>query len=520
MNMNYPVDQDTEIILLRQRLAEAEELINAIRRGVVDGIIAENGQIYTLQSADYIYRVLVDTMNEGAVTLGLDGTILYANRRFSELMGEQPDGFVGKSFKDFIRDADRDGFSWLMRRGLQMPSRADFTIHTSAGKELCVLLSVSTLVPYDIAAVSVLVTDLTDQKRNEETAVVRKRLEMSQSAGRVGTFDWNLQTGLVVWTKELEELFGLPPRSFEGSYQAWAKRVHPEDLPRVEAVISDGLKTGQTFHAEYRIIWPDGSIHWIDAKGTAENDEDGRLVRCVGVNLDVTERKQLELRLARSNSELVEYAAVASHDLQAPLRTISSYLGVLEAKYASLFDDKAKRYFDYIIKSTALMGRLIRGILDYSQAGGQEAPLEVMEISEPLREAIGHLDEAIRKSQAVVEIGPMPSVRANRVNMTRLFQNLLSNAIKFCTQRPYITISATRGEHEWVLSVSDNGPGIAKSSTERIFKLFQRLASEAEVPGSGIGLATCKKIVERHGGRIWVDSTVGVGSTFSFSIPH
>ena len=519
MNTKARIDQQAEIQQLRQRLAEAEEVIGAIRRGTVDGFIADDGQVYTLQSADHVYRVLVDTMSEGAVTLGLDGAILYANRRFSELVGRPIDALTGASFASYLRAEDRAAFDGLLQRGQRVPTRGDFTLVPAGSVPLCVLLSASTLIPHGISAICVLVTDLTEQKRNEETAQVRRRLELSQSAGRVGTFDWDLRTGRVVWTKDLVALFGLPPDGFDGTYAGWAKWVHPDDLVGIEAKITESLKTGQPFHGEYRIIRPDGSLHWIEAKGSVECDEDGHAIRCVGVNLNITERKQLELRLARSNAELAEYAAVVSHDLQAPLRTISSYLGVLETRYAGLFDDKAKRYFDHVINSTALMGRLIRGILDYSQAGGRDAPVEVMDSGESLREALGNLDEAIRRRDAIVIPGSLPKVRANRVNLTRLFQNLIGNAIKFCARRPQITISASRAEHEWVFSVTDNGPGIDQDCTERIFNLFQRLPNESNVPGSGIGLATCKKIVEQHGGRIWVESTVGVGSTFHFSLP-
>ncbi len=520
MNDQAAIASASDFLQLRQKLAQAEDVIDAIRRGAVDGFLADDGQVYTLQSADHIYRVLFDTMNEGAVTLALDGCILYANRRFSEMVRLPVDALIGRSFAVLLRDDDQTAFARLIHRGLEIPSRADFLLQPVEGGELSVLLSVSTLVPHGISAVCVLVTDLTEQKRNEETALVRKRLELSQSVGRVGTFDWDVRSGLVVWTTELEALFGLPPRAFDGTYADWAKRVHPDDLAGIEGKIAESLATARPFHGEYRIIWPDGSLHWIEAKGSADYDEQGNATRVVGVNLDVTERKMLELRLARSNAELVEYAAVVSHDLQAPLRTISSYLGVLEARYASLFDDQAKRYFAHVTNGTALMGRLIRGILDYSQAGGADAPVEVIDSADSLREALANLDEAIRQREVVLVSDAMPRIRANRVNLTRLFQNLIGNAIKFCVQQPHITVAARSGEHEWIFSVTDNGPGIAKESTQRIFNLFQRLSHEVEVPGSGIGLATCKKIVERHGGRIWVDSTVGVGSTFFFTIPE
>jgi PAS domain S-box-containing protein len=518
MNSKAAVDLEIENATLRQRLAEAKEVIDAIRSGGVDAFVADNGQVYTLQSADYVYRVLVDSMNEGAVTLGLDGLILYANSRFCELVDMPSDALIGTCFANLVREDERPDFADLMQRSLQARSRDEVTIRTAA-REFSALLSMSALVPFQIPAVSVLVSDLTERKRNEETALIRRRLELSQSVGRVGTFDWDLRTGVVHWTRDLEKLFGLAPGEFDGTYQGWAKWVHPEDLPVAEAQIKQAMTRLEPYHVEYRVVWKDGSVHWIEAKGAVENDAEGKPARFVGINLDVTERKQLELRLERSNAELAEYAAVASHDLQAPLRTISSYLGVLNARYAHLFDDKARKYFNYITESTSLMGRLIRGILEYSQAGGQDSPLETVDSNEAVRQALRNLDESIRQRDARISVQPLPYVRANAVDLTRLFQNLIGNAIKFCVEQPNVTISARRSDHEWIFSVADNGPGIEKGSTERIFKLFQRLTSEAQVPGSGIGLATCKKIVDRHGGRIWVESTVGIGSIFFFTIP-
>jgi light-regulated signal transduction histidine kinase (bacteriophytochrome) len=238
-------------------------------------------------------------------------------------------------------------------------------------------------------------------------------------------------------------------------------------------------------------------------------------------DLDAVKRKveAANQELARSNAELEQFAYVASHDLQEPLRMVSSYTQLLEHRYGDTLDDKAKKYIFYAVDGARRMQGLINDLLVYSRVGTRAQPLERTDSHAALGEAIHNLSSALAESGALVTNGDLPIVAADRSQLVQLFQNLLGNAVKFHgPDSPRIYVSAEPRGDEWVFCVRDNGIGIEAQHFDRIFVIFQRLHTREEFPGTGIGLALCKRVVERHGGRIWVESEPGVGSSFYFSL--
>ncbi len=224
--------------------------------------------------------------------------------------------------------------------------------------------------------------------------------------------------------------------------------------------------------------------------------------------------------LARSNADLQHFAYIASHDLQEPLRMVTSYLQLLERRYKEQFDTDAREFIAYAVDGVTRMQGLINALLSYSRVGTRGKPFAPTDCAVILERALTNLKVAIEESNAVVTHDPLPTVMADDVQLTQVFQNLIGNAVKFRGKRtPQVHVGAQRGKGEWIFSVRDNGIGIDPQHFERIFMIFQRLHTQDEYPGAGIGLAVCKKIVERHGGRIWVESLPGQGSTFYFTIP-
>lgn len=224
--------------------------------------------------------------------------------------------------------------------------------------------------------------------------------------------------------------------------------------------------------------------------------------------------------LIRSNAELQEFAYIASHDLQEPLRMISSYVQLLERRYKGKLDDDADQFIDYVVDGADRMQKMIRGLLDYSRVGTKGMDFAETEFTNVLDQALTNLQASIQESGAVITHDPLPSISVDSLQMTQLFQNLIGNAIKFRNSLPpAIHISAEQTADEWVFSISDNGIGIDPEYADRIFKVFQRLNTRDEYEGTGIGLSICKKIVQRHGGRIWLKSNNGSGSIFYFTIP-
>lgn len=245
------------------------------------------------------------------------------------------------------------------------------------------------------------------------------------------------------------------------------------------------------------------------------------------LNREITVRKQIDeaLRLtskdlSRSNKDLEQFAYVASHDLQEPLRAVGGFMGLLKNQYYDKLDDQAREYIDFSVDGAERMQSLIEGLLSFSRVGTRGGEFASVNLGNALDGALANLRTLIAESNAVVESDPLPVVNADPLQMTQLFQNLIANAIKFHGPRPTeVHIGAQRKDRTWEMHVRDNGIGIEPQYFERIFMIFQRLHTRTQYKGTGIGLAVCKKIVERHGGTIWVESVPGNGSAFYFTIP-
>jgi light-regulated signal transduction histidine kinase (bacteriophytochrome) len=245
----------------------------------------------------------------------------------------------------------------------------------------------------------------------------------------------------------------------------------------------------------------------------------------LAVELDERRRAEQQLarytqELARSNAELEQFAYVASHDLQEPLRMVASFTQLLAKRYQGRLDSDADEFISYAVDGATRMQRLINDLLAYSRVGTRGKAFQPEDVNAIFRQARDNLAKAIEESGALIFQDPLPTVSGDEVQLIQLFQNLLANAIKFRgPEVPQIRVSAHPNGREWVFAVQDNGIGMAPEHQERIFSIFQRLHQRSEYPGTGIGLALCKKIVERHGGHIWVESEVGAGSTFYFNLP-
>jgi signal transduction histidine kinase len=253
-------------------------------------------------------------------------------------------------------------------------------------------------------------------------------------------------------------------------------------------------------------------------------DEIGQVIDQFNAMLDQIERQESSLtrrtdELARSNKELERFAYIASHDLQAPLRMVASYADLLRIRYREQLDDQAQQYLDKTIEGASRMQTLINDLLAYSRVGRLDKEPETVNLDQVLQEVLQNLEPLIKQSDARISHCALPLVKGHRTQLLQVFQNILNNAIKFRGQEPLIVDIAARREGQfWVIRVSDNGIGIENKYLDKIFIIFQRLHNKSEYPGTGIGLAVCKRIIEFHGGRIWVESEPGIGSVFLFSL--
>lgn len=305
-------------------------------------------------------------------------------------------------------------------------------------------------------------------------------------------------------------------------------------FPIEECPIQDALKNG-TMHrmTDERFFCKNGTEIVVEYKITPITEENG-IIGAVLVFRNVTEERLLlqarlraeeDLRwtaenLARSNRDLEQFAYVSSHDLKEPLRTVSSFVQLLKQNYGSKLDEKAGQYIQYAVEGAKRMEQLIEDLLAYSRVERKGRKPALTSAEKGLQRALANLRVNIEEHKAEITNGELPVVRADATQLTQLFQNLISNAIKFHgEQAPKIHIEARRDGGHWLFSLQDNGIGIDPAFTDKIFVIFQQLHNRGKYPGTGIGLAICKRIVERHGGRIWVESTPGMGATFCFTLP-
>jgi len=310
---------------LRLRLEEAEETLSAIRSGGIDAVVVEQAgqnQIYTLAGADRPYRLFVEEMHQGAATLQADGTIAWCNRQLGLLLKLPQTNLMGMSLRGFVRPEDQPIYDHLLREGKAQSARAEAQLRRADGALVPAFLTFNAL-PEDCgSAIGVLVTDLTPERRHEELSAnhtalraSEDRLRRAHQVARIGTFEWNIQTGQSTWDEDLEAMYGLSPGGFASTQAAWEQLIHPDDRAETLRRVSHALASGK-FEGEWRTVWPDGSTHWLAGRAIVLRDESGKPLKLFGVNIDVTESKQKEEALLRAERELREFlenASVAMH---------------------------------------------------------------------------------------------------------------------------------------------------------------------------------------------------------------
>ena len=272
-------------------------------------------------------------------------------------------------------------------------------------------------------------------------------------------------------------------------------------------------------HFEKRYVTKTGEVVWGSVHEVLIRDARGQPLYNLAHIEDVTSRKQAEHELQRRNEELEHFSSTAAHDLQAPLRNIRNCAELLTRRYKARLDPTADEFLDHIVSGTDQMHRLISALLAYAREGEPQPPTESVPVSMVVEAVLADLKPEIENTAAEVTVRALPTVRAAAVQLSQLFQNLIGNALKYRSDRaPRITIAAQRRGDQWLFSISDNGVGIPAEQRDSVFAPLKRLHGQ-DIPGTGIGLAICKKIVEGCGGYIWVESQPGLGSTFYFTLP-
>lgn len=347
----------------------------------------------------------------------------------------------------------------------------------------------------------------------------QERYDLAIEGSNAGIWDWNIRNGDMHWSKLFKDLLGIRRKNFTPSMNAFEYRIHPEDRRDVMDILQAHLDRGFEFNVEFRMQKEDDCFVWMHARGQATWDSNKKPVRMTGSVYDITERRQAIEHLSKTNESLERFAYVCSHDLKEPARLIESFVSLFKADYSETLDSKAKEYLHYIEDSSERMQEMIKGILLYSQLENKNTKYDEIDLEEELVRVMENLKLSIDESQANITYDDLPQIKGDRMQLFQVLQNLISNALKFCKEKkPLIYISVYDEDKEWVIRIKDNGIGMKPEHTHKIFNVFQRLNHREDYSGSGIGLSICQKIVSKHGGRIWVESELGVSSSFFFTI--
>ncbi|MFT4859485.1 MAG: PAS domain S-box-containing protein, partial [Algoriphagus sp.] len=384
-----------------------------------------------------------------------------------------------------------------------------------------------------------IVVDITDRKKAEENIIQsNERFEKVTEATNDAIWDWDIEKQTYYRSKAFERFFGKDASGLFTESVMWSKKeFHPEDLDEITHSFHEAIANPLClrWEYEYRIIDDRGkTLHLIDQAVIIRNSE-GNAIRVVGAMIDISETKRmtLELRelnksleqyaleLERSNGELEQFAFVASHDLQEPLRMISSFMDLLHRKYGHLIDEKGHQYIHYATDGAKRMRRIILDLLDYSRASKSIEEKEDVDINELLSEFSQLRRKIISEKSASISSNNLPILKTGKVAIVQILHCLLDNALMYTEvgTPPIIEINAVENEKEWEFSIKDNGIGIDPQFYDKIFVIFQRLHNSDQYEGTGIGLSIAKKYVEFLRGRIWLNSAPGEGTVFYFTIP-
>ena len=480
-----------------------------------------------LEAALEKYNDFYDFAPLGYFIFDRQGTICELNLTSANIFGKVRSNLLTRKFQQFISPETHHVFLSSLQKAFEenIKTSCEVMIPNPCEQTACIYLQCSASIDGE-KCLAVMLDITGNRKTEQELHESREKLNLALENGNVGVWEWNLTTDEMIWDERMEKMFGLEPGTFGKTSQAFEDFLVEEDIYHVQAAIRKALDEKIPFETIYRIRLNNGEIKYFSAKASVNTANEAKAIKMSGVCFDITEMKKgaeqalfkLNEDLLRSNKELEQFAYVASHDLREPLRMVSSFTQLLAQRYQSQLDNDGKEFIQYAVDGAMRMQELIDDLLAYSRIKTRGEPFSLVNLNKILELVINNLSLTVQEKNAHITSDELPSIIADEAQMSQLFQNLIGNALKFCIIEPRIHISSKEENDYYIFSVHDNGIGIEPQHFKRIFQIFQRLQLRAEYAGTGIGLAICKNIVERHRGKLWLESQLGEGTTFYFSI--
>lgn len=483
-----------------------------------------------LLEAQEKFRAIFEKSADGIYQSTFDGRFIMVNPAMAKIFGyESPEEMlrlisdIGRQL--YVNEADRQHLSGLLATRNHIEDY-ELQVRKKNGKLIWVSLNIRVAEDNKtgLGYFEGILEDITNRKKYEEELLnLSSRLQLALAATSLGIWDWDLGTNNTVWDDEMYRIYDVNPKNITLTVsEAWAAAVHPDDLDRVNEELRMAIAGEKDFETEFRVIWSDKSIHYVTGNALVVRDQSGKPVRLIGTNSDITERKEAEEEILQLNKSLEQFANITAHDLQEPIRMVSGFLGLLDKKYSNIIDEQGKSYIYRAKDGADRMSILIKDLLEFSRSGNKAAKKEPVDLKSVLELVNRDMSIVIEDTHAGVHIPPaLPVVTGTESALYRLFLNLVSNGIKFRKKDtvPEVTIGMQETDESWEFVVQDNGIGVEEKNLPRLFQPFQRLHRKEDYPGTGLGLVTCKKIVETHGGKIWLTSEYGKGTGIHFTLP-
>jgi PAS domain S-box-containing protein len=497
---------------------------------------SKNAELELKKSQDK-YKELVDNARSIIIKQDPAGIITFFNEYAQKIFGYSEGEIVGRNAYGTIvpeKDSKGNHMKQMLKNIYKDPDKYEININENIkrnGERIIVEWYNKALFDEDgtrSGHMSVGVDITARLNAEKELQESKDKLEVALEIGHIGILEWDLKKNVVVCDERMEEMMNCRSEQHIQRYEVFEKCINEEDLPHFKNAINQTLESGLPAETIFRTRPENGECRFISTKSFITKDKRGRSVSITCVCFDITAMKKgaehalikLNEELLRSNNDLRQFAYVASHDLQEPLRMVSSFTQMLQQRYHDRLDDDAKEFIRFAVDGSKRMYELINGLLSYSRVQTGGIGFSRVRMDSVLEKVKQNLSVKIDASKAVIRISKLPVLFADENQMIQLFQNLIDNSLKFCSSSPEISISCVSDNEQYVFSVKDNGLGIESQYFERVFQIFQRLHKRGDYEGTGIGLAICKRIVERHGGSIRVESPPGEGCTFFFTIPE